>query len=393
MIEIDVRLARSTGFALQAAFRVPASGVTALFGRPGAGKTTIIEIIAGAVRPDAGVVRVGGETFVDTAAGINLAIEKRRVGYVFQDARLFPHLSVAGNLRYGERRARGEKVIGFGAVVEMLGIAGLLDRRPHTLSGSERQRVAIGRALLAQPRLLLMDEPLASLDAARKAEILPCIERLREDLRLPVIYVSDAIEEVLQLSDTMVAMRDGKVVASGPLGEVLMRPDMVAVIGRFDVGAFFDCTVRAHDADLALSTIAFADGELRVPLVDRPVGAPVRARIRARDVALSLSRPMDVSVTNRLPGKVGAIRREEGPYATVEIVLAHESLRALVTIESVERLAIEPGMPIWAMIKAVAIDSRSPVFAARSEAFTPSPRPGRPVLRVIGGRNPPPETG
>lgn len=393
MIEIDVRLARSTGFTLQAAFRAPAAGVTSLFGRSGSGKTTIIQIVAGSLRPDAGVVRVGGETFVDTAAGISLPIEKRRVGYVFQDARLFPHLSVTGNLRYGERRARGEKVIGFDAVVEMLGIAGLLGRRPHTLSGGEKQRVAIGRALLAQPRLLLMDEPLASLDEQRKAEILPYIERLREELRLPVLYVSHAIEEVLQLSDMMVAVRDGRVVAAGPLRDVLMRPDMLPVIGRFDVGALFDCTVKAHDIDLALSTIAFADGELRVPLVDRPIGAPVRARIRARDVALSLSRPMDVSVTNRLAGTVGAIRREEGPYVTVDILLAHETLRALVTIESVERLAIEPGMPIWAMIKAVAIDSRSPVFAARNEAFTPSPRPSKPVLRVIGGRNPPPESG
>lgn len=391
MIEIDVRLRRPPGFSLEAAFTAPGAGVTSLFGRSGSGKTSLIQIVAGILRPDAGHVRVDGETFVDTAKGIDLPIEKRNVGFVFQDARLFPHLSVERNLRYGERRTRRTRAIGFDAVVEMLGIGALLKRRPHTLSGGERQRVAIGRALLAQPRLLLMDEPLASLDEPRKAEILPYLERLRDDLRLPILYVSHAIEEVLRLSDMIVAVREGAIVAAGPLTEVMSRPDMASVVGRFDVGTLFDCTVKAHDAELSLSTIALRDGELRVPLVDLPVGAPVRARIRSRDVSLSLSRPMDVSVTNRLPGAIASIRREEGPYVTVEVKLGHGALRALVTIESVERLALEPGMPIWAMIKAVAIDSRSPHFAARSEEFTPPPRPEKPVLRVIAGRSLPPE--
>lgn len=364
MIEIDVALRRSAEFQLSVRFSAPERGVTSLFGRSGCGKTTLIQMVAGAVRPQSGRITVGGETFFDAARRIDLPMEKRRVGYVFQEARLFPHMSVETNLRYGERRAAGEKPIGFAAVVEMLGIGHLLKRRPHTLSGGERQRVAIGRALLSQPRLLLMDEPLASLDEHRKAEILPYLERLRDDLDLPILYVSHSIEEVLRLSDTVVAMASGQALASGPVADVLSRPDLLSVVGRFDLGTIIDCRVKRHDPDLFLSTLAFADGELRVPLVDRPVGGPVRARIRSRDVALSLSRPMDVSVTNRLPGRIRDIRREEGPYSDIGVDVGSKIIRALITTESADRLAVEPGMAVWLMIKAVAVDSRSPSFRA-----------------------------
>lgn len=387
MIEIDVSLARGTGFTLTAQFNAPGTGVTALFGRSGSGKTTIIQMVAGSVRPGQGHIRVGGETFFDSSRGIDLPIEKRRVGYVFQDARLFPHLTVDSNLRYGQRRAKHTHAIGFDAVVEMLGIGHLLKRRPHTLSGGERQRVAIGRALLAQPRLLLMDEPLASLDEQRKQEILPYLERLRDDLQLPILYVSHSIDEVLRLADTVAALRDGTVLASGTLTDVLSRPELLPVLGRFDLGTILDCVVKAHDTGLSLSTISFADGELRVPLVDRPIGAPVRARIRSRDVALSLSRPIDVSVTNRIAGTVGAIRREGGPYASVEVKLPHVRLQSMVTLESVDRLAIEEGMPIWAMIKAVAVDSRSPTFPVESEPFSPPSHSAGPALRLVAGHS------
>ncbi|WP_454915686.1 molybdenum ABC transporter ATP-binding protein [Xanthobacter sediminis] len=391
MIEIDVSLARSTGFTLTARFTAPQTGVTALFGRSGSGKTTIIQMVAGSVHPDTGRIRVGDEVFVDVERGIDLPIEKRRVGYVFQDARLFPHLSVDNNLRYGQRRARHAHSIGFAAVVDMLGIGHLLKRRPHTLSGGERQRVAIGRALLAQPRLLLMDEPLASLDEQRKAEILPYLERLRDELRLPILYVSHSIDEVLRLADMIAALQDGTVIASGPLADVLSRTELLPVLGRFDLGTILDCVVKSHDPSLSLSTIAFADGELRVPLVDRPVGAPVRARIRSRDVSLSLSRPIDVSVTNRLAGAIGSIRREGGPYASVEVKLPRSRLQSLVTLESVERLALEEGTPVWAMIKAVAVDSRSPVFPAENEPFSPPSHSAAPNLRLVAGRSRPPE--
>ncbi|MGU3493579.1 molybdenum ABC transporter ATP-binding protein [Xanthobacteraceae bacterium A53D] len=390
MIEIDVGISRSTSFKLSARFSAPDRGVTSLFGRSGAGKSTIIHMVAGTVRPDRGHIRIGDATFFDADRRIELPMEKRRVGYVFQDARLFPHMSVETNLRYGERRAKGEKLIAFDAVVGMLGIGHLLARRPHTLSGGERQRVAIGRALLSQPRLLLMDEPLAALDEQRKAEILPYLERLRDELNLPILYVSHSLDEVLRLSDTIVAMADGQVVASGPVAKVMSQPEMLPVVGRFDLGTILDCTVKAHDPGYSLSTLAFPDGELRVPLVDLPLGAPARARIRSRDVAISLSRPMDVSVSNRLSGRITQIRREEGPYADVSVDLGSTVLHALVTMESVERLALETGMPVWLMIKAVAVDSRSPLFEQQQAVAAParpvSP-PSGPTLRLVGTDN------
>ncbi|QRG04870.1 molybdenum ABC transporter ATP-binding protein [Xanthobacter dioxanivorans] len=396
MIEIDVSLARSTGFRLEAHFTAPGAGVTALFGRSGSGKTTIIQLVAGSVRPDSGRIVVGDEVFFDADRGIDLPMERRGTGYVFQDARLFPHMTVENNLRYGERRARRERTIRFDVVVDMLGIGHLLKRRPHTLSGGEKQRVAIGRALLSQPRLLLMDEPLASLDEMRKGEILPYLERLRDDLKLPILYVSHSIEEVLRLSDAVAAVTDGSVIACGPLADVLSRPELLPILGRFDLGTIFDCTVTAHDEEFGLSTVAFADGELRVPLVGRPVGAPARARIRSRDVSLSLSRPIDVSVTNRLSGTITRIIRAEGPFSDVEVGLAHGRLHALVTQESVQRLALEPGMPVWAMIKAVTVDSRPAGFASPgAEINPPSPAPQSPppALRVIAGGNRPQGTG
>lgn len=367
MIEIDIRLSRSGGFGLESSFAAPNAGVTALFGRSGAGKTTIIQAVAGVVRPDEGRIVVNGVTYFDTAHGIDLPIEERRCGYVFQDARLFPHLSVERNLRYGERRSRApERLIGFDTVVDLLGIGHLLGRRPHTLSGGERQRVGIGRALLSQPRLLLMDEPLAALDEARKKEILPYLERLRDEMRLPILYVSHSIDEVLRLSDMVVALRDGRQVAAGPVNEVMALPEIVPIVGRFDVGTVLDCVVSRHDGDYALSTLVFDGGELRVPQVEQPVGTRVRARIRARDVAISLAQPGDVSVTNLLPARVLQIRALEGPYADVELLIGtgESKLVSTVTRESVERLNLKPDMTVCAMIKTVAVDSRNPDFTS-----------------------------
>ncbi len=364
MIEIDLRLARPGGFALSAAFTAPAAGVTALFGRSGAGKTTVIQAVAGVVRPDAGRIVVGGETFFDSARDIDLPIEQRRVGYVFQDARLFPHMSVARNLRYGERRAHTlSRPVRFEAVVDLLGIGPLLTRRPHTLSGGERQRVAIGRALLAQPRLLLMDEPLAALDAARKAEILPYLERLRDEVRLPILYVSHSIDEVMRLADLMVVLADGQQLACGPLVDVMASPDLMPVIGRFDAGALLACAVAHHDAEYGLTDLVFDGGVLRVPHVARPLGASVRARVRARDVAIALTRPDAVSVSNLLPARIAAVRKQDGPYADVDLLVGASRLVAMVTRESAERLNLGPGLDVWAMIKTVAVDSRPPDIA------------------------------
>ncbi|MEK6630713.1 MAG: molybdenum ABC transporter ATP-binding protein, partial [Acidobacteriota bacterium] len=237
MIEVDVR-AQLGAFSLDAAFHAPSRGVVALFGRSGAGKTTLINLLAGMLRPASGRISVDGTVFFDTAAKINVPVERRRIGFVFQDSRLFPHLTVESNLRYGLSRApASDRRIAFQTVVDVLGIAHLLRRRPFSLSGGERQRVALGRALLAQPRLLLMDEPLASLDAPRKAEILPYIERLRDEFALPMVYVSHSLDEVIRLADHLLVISDGRIMASGALTDIVSRLDLQPMLGRFEAGA------------------------------------------------------------------------------------------------------------------------------------------------------------
>jgi molybdate transport system ATP-binding protein len=365
---ISVEVTKQLGsFRVRAAFAVPERGVTALFGRSGAGKTSIVNLVAGISRPDSGRVSVGAHVYFDSAAGIDVPIERRGIGYVFQDSRLFPHLSVEGNLRYGLSRSdASRRRIGFDAVVEVLGVGALLHRRPSGLSGGERQRVALGRALLAQPRLLLLDEPLAALDAPRKAEILPCIERMRDEFATPIIYVSHSLDEVVRLGDTLVVISDGMVAASGPLPDIMSRAELQHLLGRFEAGSVLECVVLRHDTAHQLTTLGFADGELRVPLIAVPEGAPVRVRIRARDLSLALSNPVDVSMSNRLPGVVTGLLARDGPYVDVGVRLGATTVRALVTGESCERLGIGVGTPVWVLIKAVALDSRSVGFARRA---------------------------
>lgn len=358
MIEIRVRKDLAP-FLLDADFTSEAQGITALFGRSGSGKTSIVQAIAGGLKPDSGRIAVDGRVFFDSAAGIDMPVHKRRVGYVFQDSRLFPHLSVRKNLLFGFRRAGDVRPFGFDAAVALLGLGHLLDRRPHALSGGERQRVAIGRALLAQPSLLLMDEPLSSLDPPRKAELLPYIERLRDEFRLPILYISHAFNEVVRLADQLVLVEDGRVVKAGALEDVIADPVAVPFIGRFEVGSVIACHVATHDDAMGLSTLGFAGGQLRVPRVPLEVGAPVRVRIRSRDVALSLSRPMDISITNRLPGILTSLTAQDGPYADATIDVGGATLRAQITRESAARLGLEPGVRVWALVKTVAFDSRS----------------------------------
>jgi len=364
MIELAI-YKRLGAFELQAAFTVPAHGVTALFGRSGAGKTSVINAIAGLLRPDRGRIAVAGRTYFDQASGTDVPIEQRGVGYVFQDARLFPHLTVDGNLRYGLRRTRRPLAIPFDAVVDVLGLETLLARQPHHLSGGERQRVALGRALLAQPGILLLDEPLASLDAPRKAEVLPYIERLVEEFKLPALFVSHAIDEITRLADYLVLMSDGRCAACGPLAEVMSNPEYAPLIGRFEAGAVLDCVVDSHDAAFHLTTLRFADGTIRVPLLDLAHGTAVRARLRARDVAVALTLPDDISITNRLHGVVQSITVREQTYVDVAIALGHTSVRALITRESAARLRLAPGVTVWALVKSVALDSRAVGFVRR----------------------------
>ncbi len=336
------------------AFEVPSPGVTVLFGPSGAGKSTTIAVAAGLLRPDACRVEVDGQVLADTDAGIWLPPERRRVGLVFQDARLFPHMSVATNLRFGLRRAPSGPVR-FDEVVDLLGIGPLLARRPHTLSGGERQRVAIGRALLAQPHLLLMDEPLASLDAARKAEILPYLARLKTALRLPVIYVTHALDEATRLADSMVLIEAGRVVASGSLPEVAARADL-PLAQRDDAGALLLCVVAEHDPARELTRLEGGGASFLVPLLDAPVGSACRIRIPAREVILAGRPPDAISLHNIVPGTVRRIAQAARRSVLVEIALPTGALLARVTPDAIMRLGLAPGEPVLALIKSTSIE-------------------------------------
>jgi molybdate transport system ATP-binding protein len=362
MLEVDIR-ARRGGFRLEAAFASDAP-IVALFGRSGSGKSTILQAIAGLVTPEQGRIAIGGRVLFDSSRGLDVTPEDRRVGYVFQDALLFPHLDVAGNLAYGERLTpAGERFVDRSRVIDLLGLAALQQRRPATLSGGEKQRVAIGRALLASPRVLLMDEPLASLDASRKAEILSYVELLRDELRLPIVYVTHAVEEVTRLADRLVLVSAGRTVAEGGVAEVLGRADLKPVTGRFEAGAVVVARVRRHDEEYGLTYLAFDGGELVVPNLDALPGEEVRARIRARDVALALEAPPRASFQNVLAGTVLTVGSEFGAIVEVTLGVGATALTARVTRKAAVELGLAPGCRAYALVKAVSIDRHSVGFA------------------------------
>jgi len=337
------------------AFEVPSPGVTVLFGPSGSGKSTIINAAAGLLRPDACRIEVDGQVLADTRSGLWLPPERRRVGLVFQDSRLFPHMSVGTNLRFGMRRA-APGAVRFEEIVDLLGIGALLARRPHTLSGGERQRVAIGRALLAQPRLLLMDEPLASLDTARKAEILPFLTRLKTALKLPVLYVTHALDEVVRLADSLVLVDAGHVVGFGPLSEVAARADL-PLARRDDAAALLLCRVEAHDANRALTRLQGGGASFLVPLLELPLGSERRVRIPAREVILAGRPPEAISLHNIVPGTVRRIAQDAVRRSVVvEIALPDGALLARVTPDAVVQLALAPGSPVLALIKSTSIE-------------------------------------
>jgi molybdate transport system ATP-binding protein len=361
-IEAEVAL-RLGAFALDARLESDA-GVTALFGRSGSGKTTLLNCIAGLARPERGRIRVGDAVFFDSAAGVDLPVQRRRIGYVFQEGRLLPHLTVRQNLAYGRYfTPAAERYADFDRVVALLDLAPLLARRPHHLSGGEKQRVAIGRALLASPRLLLMDEPLASLDAPRKSEILYYIERLRDEMRLPIVYVSHAIDEVVRLADTVALLSDGKVVASGRVAQMAGRLELRPYLGRFEGGAVIEAKVAEQDLAMGLARLTFPGGELYAPDVDALIGASVRVRVRARDVSLALARPRDASFLNVLAGTVTALGKEDGASLDVQLDVGGTPLIARITRKSALALGIAPGREVFALVKAVAIDRHSVGFA------------------------------
>jgi molybdate transport system ATP-binding protein len=345
-------------FTLDAAFEFGGTAcVTALFGPSGAGKSTVLAAIAGLFRPQSGRIAIAGETLFDSERGIFVPARERRVGIVFQDARLFPHMNVHANLLYGWRRAAArahDQTID--AVIALLGLEMLLARQPRTLSGGERARVALGRALLMSPRALLLDEPLTALDAPRKAEILPYLERLVEETKIPMLYVSHALDEVTQLADRMVVLNEGRIVAEGSLFDVTARLDLFT--GKHLLpGAVLEAEIAGHDAAHGLTELAF-DGEiLVVPRIARPIGDKVRIRIDADDVMLALTRPEGVSANNILAASVAAIR-EDGPHADVQLRLRSALLVARITRRSLERLGVKPGTSVFALVKSVTVGGR-----------------------------------
>ena len=358
---IEVAVEKQLGaFRLDARFAAPAAGIIVLFGRSGAGKTTIVNMLAGLERPDRGRISVDGEVLFSSDERIDVPPERRRLGYVFQEGRLFPHYSVRGNLTYGMKRGEHRPVAGFDAVVALLGLEPLLDRRPGALSGGEKQRVAIGRALLAGPRLLLMDEPLSSLDAPRKAEIFPFIERLRDELRIPIVYVSHALQEIVRLADTLVLLADGNVAAVGPLEELTSRLDLGPLTGRDEAGAVIRTAVAGHDVSFGITELAFPGGRLRVSHLALPLGTPLRVRIRARDVALATTRPTGISIRNIFAARVLEIAAERGALVDVRLDIGTPQqpvmLWARVTRRAAQELGLAAGAGIYALVKAVALD-------------------------------------
>jgi len=344
------------GFELDVDLALPGRGVTALFGHSGSGKTTCLRCVAGLERAGEAYLEVNGERWQDSASGLFVPTHERALGYVFQEASLFPHLTARRNLEYGLRRVKtDQRRVDWDHVVKLLGIEHLLERLPGTLSGGERQRVGIARALLTSPRLLLMDEPLAALDLKRKNEILPYLERLHDELDIPVLYVSHSPDEVARLADHVVLLDQGRAVAAGGLRETLARLDLPTALGE-DAGVVVESHVAEHDDAYHLTRLTFPGGEVLVAQRSEALGQRLRFRVHARDVSLALTRAEGSSITNLLPARVEALAAADTPaHVLVRLDAGGTPLLARITRRSADQLGIAPGLPLWAQIKAVAL--------------------------------------
>jgi molybdate transport system ATP-binding protein len=375
MLDIDVAKQRGA-FASRVSFTSATPGITALFGRSGAGKTTTIHMIAGLLRPDQGHIRIDGTVLFDSAQGIDVPAEERGIGYVFQDARLFPHLSVRDNLRYGTRRVRGRaQTLQFDDVVELLGLAGLLARRPAGLSGGERQRVAIGRALLAQPRLLLLDEPLAAIDVARRGELLPYLERLRDQFSLPMVYVSHQFEEVLRLASAVVVLEHGTVAGHGDIVTMSQSPALRAIIGAESLGAVLEGVIEEVDAGADLARIRVGAGQLLVEAAQLQRGQRVRVQLLARDLILAIAPPAGLSVRNSLEGTITGLTPDGHHAWLVFTETGGMTLMVRVTDEARRALELGVGQRVWVLVKTVSL---------RGHVFLGSPRAAAPPAGSAG---------
>jgi len=356
VIEATLRLPRRD-FTLELSLQLPAQGVSALFGPSGCGKTTLLRALAG-LEQAAGRVVMDGEVWQDDASGRFVPPHRRSIGYVIQEAALFPHLSVRGNLDYGRRRVPdGARRFELDQAVQLLGIAALMERRPDTLSGGERQRVAIARALASSPKLLLMDEPLAALDAPRKAELLPYLDRLHAEAALPIVYVSHAIDEVAQLAHHLVLMEHGRVVAAGALGEMMARLDLSTARGE-GAGVVLDAVVAARDGAWQLARLDVGQGDFSLWARDHGVaiGRRVRVRLLARDVSVTQAPQSGSSIGNQLQGVVEALADDEHPaLALVRVRVGASPVVARLTRRSAHALGLRPGLAVWAQVKTVAL--------------------------------------
>ena len=358
-MSIDVSLNHDFGgFVLDVRFTIARPGVTALFGPSGAGKTTIVNALAGTFRPHQGRIVINGRTAFDSATGVSISPRLRRTGYVFQDARLFPHMSVDDNLLFGWRRAAAKaSAEEIANVISLLGLEHLRQRRPQALSGGEKSRVALGRALLSSPEILLLDEPLAALDSERRAEILPYLERLRDEARLPMLYVSHALDEVARLAHDIVVLRDGRVVRQGSVFEVLTELELPALAGTLPVGAVIETKVGERRAD-ELTSLTFDGGTLLVQELRQPAGTMLRVRIRAEEIMLALEEPRTISANNVLPMQVHEVSRDSTTHADVQLLCGRTRLVARITRASLERLHLAAGTPVFAIVKSVTVDTQ-----------------------------------
>ncbi len=361
ILHLQLRMDRSA-FKLDVDLQLPGQGITAIFGPSGSGKTTLLRAVAGLEKNQQGRIQIGANVWQDTLQGIDLPTWQRALGYVFQESSLLPHLSVKDNLNFGLKRAlnslgnvQTEAAKALQASIELLGIGSLLQRMPDQLSGGERQRVAIARAIAMQPQLLLMDEPLASLDAARRQEIFPWLAKLRDELKMPMLYVTHSAEEVTRLADYLVVLEQGQVKAQGPVGTVLTQVVNPVVIGE-DAGALIAGHIGAVEAEWHLSRVDFEGGRIWMRDAGLPVGKAVRIRILARDVSLATAEPLNTSIQNKLQGVIQSITPDAHP-SQVMVVLkcGTEEVLARVTRRAISELGLQLGMPVWAQVKSVAL--------------------------------------
>jgi len=345
-----------SSFALDFDLSLPGHGISALFGQSGSGKTTVLRCMAGLERAHDAYIEVNGEVWQDDARGIFLPTHKRSLGYIFQEASLFPHLSVRRNLEYGQKRTGGgSDNVAFGQAITLLGIDHLMERLPDKLSGGERQRVAIARALLTKPSLLLMDEPLAALDIKRKQEILPYLERLHDTLAIPILYVSHQPDEVVRLADQVVLLESGKVLACGPVTDVLARLDLSRTLLE-EAASVIEATIGHHDTKYHLMRLDFRGGAILAAQRDLSLGQKVRLKMYARDVSITMSAPTDSSILNHLPAVVLEMADTSNPaIILVRLDLGGTPLLARITKRSRDMLGIVPGSQVFAQIKSVAL--------------------------------------